>query len=408
MGCVSSKLAATHLREEGMPLFPCGGCPNHVVSLTSSTYGALKLDRDDDGGEEENVLPPPTLVFSRFQKKAFKEEPEVINAWELMGDLDDEVPIHSPATTKKTGKPKPLWASPKRNKLSGNAVATPRRKKKIAGKENLCRMEPERQGIDPARVLRPFSPSENAQRAAVGTPSGRAKPATPTNPKTQVAGRDPGSGLFLGQRRCFSPAPLFDPELVAALEREHCEEGEQIKKMVSAAAARSHNPGDAAAALLLESYARKCPPGGELAAVLYTTTLRGIRKTYEECNAVRSAMESHDVQVVERDISMDAGYREELRLLMERREVRVPVLFVKGRLVGGAEEVQRLEEEGRLGLLLTGIPRAAAWCEGCGGVRFVLCMDCSGSCKVLDEEENRMVRCAECNENGLIRCPICC
>uniref|UniRef100_A0A6V7QWU5 Glutaredoxin domain-containing protein n=1 Tax=Ananas comosus var. bracteatus TaxID=296719 RepID=A0A6V7QWU5_ANACO len=155
-------------------------------------------------------------------------------------------------------------------------------------------------------------------------------------------------------------------------------------------------------------YSFELPAWGENSVVLYTTTLRGIRKTFEDCNAVRSTIESHDVRIVERDLSMDSGYREELRMLMGTREVKVPVLFVKGRLIGGAEEVLKLEEDGKMGVMLEGIERAKEWCKGCGGVRFVMCRDCNGSCKVLDEEEKKMVKCGECNENGLIHCPICC
>jgi len=151
----------------------------------------------------------------------------------------------------------------------------------------------------------------------------------------------------------------------------------------------------------------KCPPGGAEAVVLYTTSLRGIRRTFEECNAVRAAIEAHDVKVIERDVSMDSGYREELRLLLGGREVRVPAVFVRGRHVGGAAEVAKLEEEGKLKALLEGLPRARVWCAGCAGVRFVMCRDCNGSRKVLDAERKETVKCGECNENGLVRCPIC-
>jgi glutaredoxin domain-containing cysteine-rich protein 1 len=93
---------------------------------------------------------------------------------------------------------------------------------------------------------------------------------------------------------------------------------------------------------------------------------------------------------------------------MGTKEVKVPLVFVKGRLIGGGDEVVKLEEEGKLSILFDGIPRALGGCEGCAGVRFVMCMDCSGSCKVLDAEQKKMVRCSECNENGLIQCPVCC
>jgi glutaredoxin domain-containing cysteine-rich protein 1 len=56
-------------------------------------------------------------------------------------------------------------------------------------------------------------------------------------------------------------------------------------------------------------------------------------------------------------------------------------------------------------------------------VRFVLCEVCSGSCKVYVDDEDEpeeegdecggdsgagFRRCTECNENGIVRCPVCC
>ncbi|WOL08979.1 hypothetical protein Cni_G17732 [Canna indica] len=53
-------------------------------------------------------------------------------------------------------------------------------------------------------------------------------------------------------------------------------------------------------------------PGSDGEVVLYFTSLRGIRKTFEECLAVRLILEGYGVHVDERDVSMDAGYEEEL------------------------------------------------------------------------------------------------
>ena len=63
---------------------------------------------------------------------------------------------------------------------------------------------------------------------------------------------------------------------------------------------------------------------------------RGIRRTFEERNTMSAAMEAHDVKVIERDVSMDLGYREELRLLLGGREVRMPAVFVWGRHIGAS------------------------------------------------------------------------
>ncbi|XP_077246201.1 glutaredoxin family protein [Tasmannia lanceolata] len=162
----------------------------------------------------------------------------------------------------------------------------------------------------------------------------------------------------------------------------------------------------------LDGFDRNCPPGGENAVVIYTTTLRGIRKTFEECNAVRAVFEGCGVWVIERDVSMDLGFREELRDLMKGKEgLIVPRVFVRGRYIGGAEEVLRIHKEGGLFQLIEGLPksRTGEVCDGCGGVRFLPCFQCSGSCKIVKEDTRMVVRmrCLECNENGLVLCPIC-
>lgn len=104
---------------------------------------------------------------------------------------------------------------------------------------------------------------------------------------------------------------------------------------------------------VLDKFDRLCPPKGENRVVIYTTTLRGVRKTFEACNAVRGAIQGFGVLVSERDISMDRGFREELRELMrgktERDAMVPPRVFVKGRYVGGAEEVLKMVEEGFAG-----------------------------------------------------------
>ncbi|XXG82426.1 hypothetical protein AAC387_Pa10g0379 [Persea americana] len=161
---------------------------------------------------------------------------------------------------------------------------------------------------------------------------------------------------------------------------------------------------------LLSEFPEKCPPGGEEAVVLYTTTLRGVRRTFEDCERARSAVEGWRVVVDERDVALHGGYLVELRELLGEG-VAVPRLFVKGRYVGGVEQVVELNESGRLGELLDsarvrrGVGRRE--CEGCGGARFVPCLGCSGSCKAVDKDGNGMVRCGLCNENGLVHCPLC-
>ncbi|MCO5571003.1 hypothetical protein L7F22_024734 [Adiantum nelumboides] len=157
----------------------------------------------------------------------------------------------------------------------------------------------------------------------------------------------------------------------------------------------------------LNDFEQICPAGGEENVVLYTTTLRGIRKTFEDCNSVRDILKSFGVGVHERDVSMHSAYRDELRELLGG-QLSVPSLFIKGRYIGGADGTKKLQEEGKLAALLEGLPQDLnnSTCDGCGNMRFVPCFACSGSCKVVGQD-NSLSRCLECNENGLIPCLIC-
>ncbi|KAE8735184.1 Iq-domain 1 [Hibiscus syriacus] len=130
---------------------------------------------------------------------------------------------------------------------------------------------------------------------------------------------------------------------------------------------------------LFDTFEQMCPPNGGNRIVIYTTTLRGIRKTYEDCNAVRFAIQSFGIVICERDISMDQ------------------------------EEVMGIMDEGWFGDLLEGLPKKRGEvCHGCGDVRFLPCFRCNGSCKMAVEGQSTVVvRCTECNENGLVHCPVC-
>ncbi|XP_057447615.1 uncharacterized protein At3g28850-like [Lotus japonicus] len=157
--------------------------------------------------------------------------------------------------------------------------------------------------------------------------------------------------------------------------------------------------------------------------VLYFTSLRGVRKTYEDCCNVRLILKGLGFKVDERDVSMHLGFKEELRELLIDGFGGLPRVFVGRKYIGGAEEIQKLHEDGKLEKLLDCCERIDDHndvCDGCGDIRFVPCETCSGSCKIYyddDEEEEEQdhgevgeygfQRCPDCNENGLIRCPMC-
>ncbi|XP_076951695.1 uncharacterized protein At5g39865-like [Bidens hawaiensis] len=152
-------------------------------------------------------------------------------------------------------------------------------------------------------------------------------------------------------------------------------------------------------------------PGTEDRVVIYFTSLRGIRRTYEDCYSVRTILKFFRVFIDERDISMDSAYRNELVAVLGQKHVSLPQVFIKGKYVGGADVIKQLHETGQLAKALKGLPvrLSNAWqvCDTCGDVRFVPCANCSGSKKVFDEDEDLLIRCPDCNENGLVRCPNC-
>lgn len=149
--------------------------------------------------------------------------------------------------------------------------------------------------------------------------------------------------------------------------------------------------------------------------MVYFTSLRVVRPTFEDCRTVRSILRGFRVPLDERDLSMDSGFLEELQRILGGGDgsspaVALPRVFIGGRYVGGREEVQQLHESGELKKFVDGMPAAEPGvCEVCGGYRFVLCDDCNGSHKCYAGKGcgGGFRCCAACNENGLVRCPSC-
>lgn len=202
---------------------------------------------------------------------------------------------------------------------------------------------------------------------------------------------------------------LFDPDLLTLFQqavKDHYQAQDSERRGICEAKnlEKDELPGDP----LLE-FEEWCPPGGTDSVVLYTTSIRGIRKTFEDCNRIRFLLGSLKVLHSERDVSMHLEFREELWKILGGRVV-PPRLFIRGRYIGGADEVLCLHEQGKLVKLLKGMPidRSNGKCDGCGGVRFVLCLECSGSRRIAFDEGELPVTCFSCNENGLIICPSCC
>lgn len=156
-------------------------------------------------------------------------------------------------------------------------------------------------------------------------------------------------------------------------------------------------------------------PGGEKRVVVYMTSIRAVRPTFVACRTVRSILQGFRVPIDERDLCMDASFSDEIRKIMRQmgqagfgdKRITLPRVFIGGRYIGGADEVVELHEMGELKKFVSGLPTVAAGvCESCGGFRFILCHECSGSHKCYIDDGGFRT-CLECNENGLIRCPSC-
>ncbi|XP_044476097.1 uncharacterized protein At5g39865 [Mangifera indica] len=151
-------------------------------------------------------------------------------------------------------------------------------------------------------------------------------------------------------------------------------------------------------------------PGAEKRIVVYFTSLRVVRSTFEDCKAVRSILRGFRVQVDERDLSMDSNFIKELQVILgvSQGKLTLPRVFIGGRYIGGAEEIRQLHETGELKKFVEGFPTAdIGACDVCGGYSFLLCDECDGSHKMYAEKAGGFKSCAVCNENGLIRCPSC-
>ncbi|XP_047309117.1 uncharacterized protein At5g39865-like [Impatiens glandulifera] len=270
------------------------GDSNHLVSLTSTTYGSLHLllHQDDLNAHDLEQVP--------------QSPDSVINTWELMEGLDD---FHSIDKLSETGDKKPLW-------------------KHLSEESLLSKMDPNVSSSYRRALLFRKKTEENINKSCVDV-----------------------------------------PRIIMS--------GETQNRVV-----------------------------------LYYTSLRGIRTTYEDSCTARMILRGHRVFVDEKDISMDSSYRRELQVAFGGVSmVSLPQLFIKGKYVGGADKIKQLHEKGDLAVLLKDLPvRTNVMlnvCETCGDVRFLLCANCSGSRKVYDQDERRIRRCPDCNENGLIRCRHC-
>ncbi|KAJ9181017.1 hypothetical protein P3X46_009193 [Hevea brasiliensis] len=352
------------------------GDSHHLVSLTSTTYGSLLLVepvKSKLNGQNPPYQPhsPPKFAKNTHKTQASADPGEsfspdsVINTWELMDGLDDDLDFEMGDSLK-----------PK-SSFSDHAILF---SSKSSSFQHL--------GFDDSvKKLHDSFNSMKSEEIALQNSFSPSKPLWKhLSEESFLSKMDPN--VVSSYRRALSSRQLgFTRESTGA-------------RSVGSSPMNpspTHNNG-----FLLHNTEDKI--------VLYFTSLRGIRKTYEDCCSVRMIFRGFRVPVDEKDISMDASYRKELQSLLKLKVVSLPQVFIRGKHIGGVEEIRQLNETGELAKLLEGFPvrDPRLVCDSCGDARFVPCPNCNGSRKVFDEEEEQLRRCLDCNENGLIRCPGCC
>ncbi|KAA8530344.1 hypothetical protein F0562_005053 [Nyssa sinensis] len=377
----------------------------HVVALTSTTLGSLRIDslnqihhiKEDTGppirdankrnGGDETVPNKRSKEFSMglIEAKTWSNminekipkvipktpirtppgEPETINAWELMEGLEDTSPLRPPHHLRSFSfhvapNPIPSPIDRPKSKLQENGDASPKPLwLDMADNDSILNSN---SNSNATSIISEFDPDviSTFRKALEELP-----PANPFHLKPLVNEKEQAVA------RNYQPLDVT--------------EGENVSGVVAAF---------------------KCLPNGKDKVVLYFTSLRGVRKTYEDCCHTRVILKGLGVRVDERDVSMHSGFKEELKELLGDGFIGggLPRVFVGKRYIGGAEEIRRMHEEGQLEKVV----------EGCEMVDD----SGEGSCKIYyegdfdeeecDEDEFGFQRCPDCNENGIIRCPICC
>lgn len=392
MGCAGSKDVAVadvyRPPSTSVSLFDISAVEEPWLIATdkhNAANGDVEDDQDDEEEEEEeeeddgdDAKKPTTVVPLPLLEKLDSYELAPASWSEVSKALEDIKPT---LNSKPTTNPKP-----------------PPKKKKKKHQQPAAQVQP-----PPPPPPQKQQPSQTPSVAGTEDVGKKAPPPLPYVHGVEDADRKPPPPELTGRR-----AVKDNPFLMRDRENKDSDGAAAAVKW------RRRDP--------FEGYPERRPPGAAGGGVvLYTTSLRGVRRTFEDCERARQAVEAcaeavgGGVSVEERDVSLHGEYLRELRELAGE-SAPPPRLFVMGRYLGGAEQCAELAESGKLREMLRwararGEACAAKdgrGCEGCGGARFVPCWECGGSCKVVAAgDAGGVERCGKCNENGLMMCPIC-
>ncbi len=85
--------------------------------------------------------------------------------------------------------------------------------------------------------------------------------------------------------------------------------------------------------LLFQKYGSNQDEVGKI--IIYTTSMRIVRQTFEDCQFVRKLFQNHRVRFEERDLFMNIEYQRELQeRLGDDQPITLPIVFIDGALIG--------------------------------------------------------------------------
>lgn len=276
---------------------------------TTSVEGMMKSENDHAGqallhvqeaAAKRAVIKPCTPTLTP------PNEPEVINAWELMAGLEDDPPT-PPCASHEPPAVTPQWMqadtdipivaldfdpeilSGFREALADTSPSEPTSCSVTEEEEQPAQPEKHADACDaPTSLATGDMPEKRAD--ACDAPISLA---TGDMPEKRADACDKTISLATGDM----------PELSGIVRARINAFQEKIERRSSKGAR------DAKVAHLR-------PPGGDKKAVVYFTSLRGVRKTFVDCCSVRSILRSYGVRLDERDVSMHAVFRAELAELL--------------------------------------------------------------------------------------------
>ncbi|KAE9546144.1 hypothetical protein FO519_010644, partial [Halicephalobus sp. NKZ332] len=142
--------------------------------------------------------------------------------------------------------------------------------------------------------------------------------------------------------------------------------------------------------------------------VVYMTSCGVISKTWERCKDIISLLRAHNIRFELKDLNINGDLVDEIidrmGLNLEDRSfllMSLPLVFVNGFYFGNYSTVVECNEEGQLTELLEGF-KGRNKCSSCGDLGYTLCTSCRGSKKSTKNYQNTSLRCAYCDQNGIV------